>query len=182
MSTYPDGKNWGDDRIIGTSFADRIVGGAGHDQLLGKRGSDTLIGNTGKDDLYGGRGTDTLFGGKNPDKLQGQDGKDKLDGGRGKDVLDGGAGNDSLIGGKQKDTFVFKGKFGKDTINDFRMQSDKLKINKTGKIKNIDDVVANAKQVGKDVVIDFGAGKKIVLKTIDLKMFASKADKFIEFS
>jgi serralysin len=158
------------------------IGGGGDDKIVGKSFSDKLFGGGGKDTLLGGGGGDKLNGGGGSDKLGGGKGKDTLKGGGGKDTLDGGKGNDTLVGGGGKDTFVFKGKFGKDTIKDFKVKADTLKIKKAGKIKDIDDVISKAKQVGKDVVIDMGGGKKIVLKKVDLDLFKAKADKFIDLT
>ena len=72
-------------------------------------------GSKGDDVLYGGEGHDTLIGGK---------GADLIDGESGNDVLIGGAGNDMFIFFRPTDRF----KINEDTITDFELGSDKIRI------------------------------------------------------
>ncbi|MEX0279735.1 MAG: calcium-binding protein [Arenibacterium sp.] len=127
----------GDDVLTGTSGNDKIKALGGNDQIDGKGGDDILIGDAGNDEINGGKGKDKLLGRAGSDDLNGGDGKDKLSGAGGSDDLSGGKGNDIINGGKGKDTlagnqgndrFVFKKKDGVDTIVDFQLGSDKIKI------------------------------------------------------
>jgi len=107
----------GNDRLFGTSGNDRIYSYAGDDTLKGGAGDDWLVGGDGNDELYGGSGNDTLNGGN---------GRDLLDGGSGNDVLIGGGDNDVLIGGDGRDIFVIGQASGRDTIRDFKSNTDHL--------------------------------------------------------
>ncbi len=86
------------------------------DTLTGNRGANTLEGRAGDDRLYGGAGNDTLYGGEQKDTLDGGSGDDTLYGGADDDTLDGGLNNDDLDGGAGRDTYVFAGRYGTDTI------------------------------------------------------------------
>lgn len=117
----------------------------------------------------GTNGNDKLVGTNKSDKLWGLGGNDKIDGGKGNDKIDGGKGNDRLTGGDGADTFIFGKKSGKDIITDFDVKKDVLEIAKgLNGIKTPKDVLKNAEQKGKDVVIDLGGGNKITLKKVDL--------------
>ena len=131
----------GNDTIIGTKFADTLFGLGGNDTLRGLGGNDALVGGKGNDKLFGGLGNDTLIGE---------------------------AGNDILNGGAGADRFVFTTGGGKDVVADFDVDQDILQIPKTAQIKNADDVIDHAKQVGNHVVIDLGGGTTIKLKNVDL--------------
>lgn len=134
----------GNDRL--TSFAgnDSLFGANGNDTLHSGDGADTLNGGGGSDSLAAGAGDDILAGGKNNDVLNGDSGKDTLSGDNGEDRLFGGADNDSLIGGNGNDfldggighdtlngsngddLFVLRAGAGRDTIIDFKLNSDRL--------------------------------------------------------
>lgn len=135
----------GSDTITGTKYADTFWGAAGNDVLNGLAGNDTLTGNGGNDKLYGGTGNDILNGGE------------------GKDVLSGQAGID---------TFVFKTKYGTDTIKDFDAvgsDHDILDLSGLASITSFADLKANhVKASGTSVVIDGGNGDKIVLEHVKL--------------
>ena len=128
----------GDDSITGNGGHDHIWGSYGNDLLQGDRPlqsqsedsssvvssqselhehDDILYGGNGQDRLYGQSGHDQLFGGVDPDRLHGGIGDDLLRGGLDNDILRGGGGNDS---------FVLAIGEGTDTIEDFRIELDKL--------------------------------------------------------
>ena len=141
----------GNDRLTGNGGDDTLNGGAGRDKLNGGAGNDDLVGGGGKDRLAGGAGRDDLQGGSGNDTLLGGGGNDTLNGGGGRDVLNGGTGNDSLFGGGGADRFVFRGRDGSDTINDFDVGVDHIKIVGAGSLSDIDFV-----QQGSDVVLSYG--------------------------
>lgn len=109
----------GENLIYGRGGSDRLIGQGAADTLNGGKGADTLIGRGGADTLIGGAGKDTLSGGGGNDVLQGGGGDDVLKGAKGKDVLSGNGG---------RDKFVFTKKHGADTIIDFTIGKDKIKI------------------------------------------------------
>lgn len=86
-------------------------------QLQTSAGDDALYLSAGNDHIDAGKGNDILYGLGGNDRLLGGEGQDKLYGNEGNDYLVGGAGNDELAGGPGSDTYVFAGRFGKDTIN-----------------------------------------------------------------
>lgn len=71
---------------------------------------------------------DTINGMGGNDVLLGLSGDDLLRGGDGDDLLDGGIGNDTLVGGAGRDTFVLGPRPGVDTIADFEVGIDKLRL------------------------------------------------------
>lgn len=73
-------------------------------------------------------GVENIIGGKKRDHLQGDAGDNYLKGRGGKDILRGGEGNDTLRGDGAKDTFVFGDNGGTDTIEDFDIGTDIIKI------------------------------------------------------
>ncbi|WP_419756917.1 putative Ig domain-containing protein [Anabaena sp. FACHB-595] len=87
-------------------------------------GDDTFIGGNGSDNVSGGAGNDTIFGFGGNDNLTGNDGDD---------ILVGGSGNDRLTGGSGKDIFSFSSLAdGIDTITDFSVADDKIRVNAAG--------------------------------------------------
>ncbi len=143
----------GDDALKGGRGGDKLYGGRGDDALNGGRGGDKLNGGQGADKLNGGTGNDILVGGKGEgsDTLRGGEGDDKLFGGGGDDELRGGKGNDTLDGGSGADTFFFSRGTGFDTINNFDLNADTIKI-----IKGANDFSdLTIAQSGSDVEITF---------------------------
>jgi hypothetical protein len=107
--------NAGDNEITGNDAKNRLDGNDGNDRLLGRDGNDQLNGGRGQDHLFGGNGSDILTGGA------------------GNDLLVGGAGNDTLTGGTGKDQFGFLAPTdGIDTIRDFSVTDDVIKISRSG--------------------------------------------------
>ncbi|MGB6231200.1 MAG: hypothetical protein WBF53_13850 [Litorimonas sp.] len=120
----------GDDRMVGGPAKNVVNGKSGDDFIDGKGGRDALFGGSGDDVVKGGDGNDVLTGNSGDDKVVGGKGNDVVIGGTGDDTLIGGKGDDDLIGGEGEDTFVFKGgRIGDDTVHDFELGVDKLKIN-----------------------------------------------------
>ncbi len=105
--------------IFGMIVAETIDGRGGDDQIQGAGGDDTL---------RGGLGVDTLFGQDGADSLEGGDGGDFLIGGDGADILAGGAGADTLFGEAGADAYLFAPGSGTDTVADFDVSADVLRI------------------------------------------------------
>lgn len=180
----------GDDRILGKSDNDRlfgnegrdtIFGGNGVDLLVGGAGADTLNGQNGRDELLGGSGGDVLNGGTGNDLMLGQAKRDHLDGGAGHDTMLGGAGadvlvgrkgNDTLTGGSKRDEFHFRRGDGTDTITDFVVGTDLIKIfsgaNRLGQI--------TFEREGADVRLSFANVEVLVENTTIAQM--NDADNF----
>ena len=105
-----------------------------------------------------------MDGGKGNDKLDGGKGNDKLDGSDGDDYLDGGKGNNILTGGKGKNTFVLNRGTGFDTIKDFKVGEDHLKLSHLGSGTGFQDLTFTQK--GSDTLINSGSDQLAVLKGI----------------
>lgn len=113
---------------VGSIFRDTLTGGAGEDTLYGLLGNDTLSGLDGRDTLWGGLGNDLLDGGRGSDRLAGGLGNDTLSGGDGDDYLAGGLGRDLLTGGEGNDRFAFGILSGSDTISDYEVGADVIRL------------------------------------------------------
>ncbi|WP_439124592.1 DUF4214 domain-containing protein [Marivita sp.] len=111
------------ERIFGRDVADTINGLGGDDSLQGGLGDDRLDGNQGHDNLFGQLGNDTLYGGS---------GNDQLDGGAGDDDLRGGAGDDVFFGGAGRDTFVVGPGDGTNTLPDFDLSTEVIRLIDSG--------------------------------------------------
>lgn len=191
--------NAGNDRIIGGEGNDHLLGDAGHDtlqggngqdRLLGGDGNDLLWGNAGHDRLWGGNGADRLLGGPGEDMLSGQAGndwlageagRDTLSGGDGNDTLAGGAGNDALLGGANADCFVFARGGGVDTIRDHQSGIDRLMIDaRLLDASPADFARDHMTKTTAGVIIDFGAGDRLVLSGTSLTV-AGVADDILAF-
>ena len=169
----------GRDLLYGGLGDDTLNGGTGHDRLYGQNGNDVLSGNAGMDRLFGGAGDDDLYGGADADRLVGGNGSDWLFGGGDNDVLVGGAGNDRLegdsfddllIGGAGADVFVFGNYSGHDTVRDFDVGEDIFLAQSSGggSLHDFDDVLAAARQVGEDTVIEVGFNMSVTLQGVDI--------------
>ncbi len=159
------------ENVTGTAYADQIFGDAGNNILIGSGGADVVDGRSGNDTILGGTGNDSLTGGMGADLLDGGDGADALNGGLGTDTLIGGAGDDVLTGGTEADVFVFGPGSGSDTITDFAAGSgadhDVIKFDRAV-FADYAAVLANASQVGADVVISLGNNFNLTLQSVDL--------------
>ncbi|MDQ2081666.1 Ig-like domain-containing protein [Xanthobacteraceae bacterium Astr-EGSB] len=188
----------GDEIFDGGAGNDTLKGGAGDDQLAGGDGNDTLDGGSGDDVVAGGAGNDTLKGGSGDDTVDGGEGVDKIDGGSGDDIVTAGAGNDVanggsgndvitggfgddvLTGGSGHDVFVFAAGFGKDTIKDFALtgsSSDVIEFS-SDLFDDFADVMANAEQVGADVLISVDADTTLTLANVKLAALATDDFRF----
>jgi|GEM_PF-5864960 len=150
----------GDDRLKGEKGQDILLGGFGDDELDGGDGNDFLSGGGGDDQLKGGDGDDTLFGGE---------GSDELEGGDGDDVLAGGLGEDFLKGGKGADNFVFDNVDAVDTVEDFNLLEDHLKIEIDG-VRSLDDLTIVTDKNGDTQILVVKSGVEhltIVLEDVD---------------
>jgi len=183
----------GADLLNGGLGNDRLFGNGGRDTLQGGAGSDVLNGGAGGDRLDGGAGTDwasylmatarvavaldgrgvvqageaigdsfvsveNLQGSNFGDVLVGNAAANRICGMGGADELRSGAGADFLSGGQGADTFVFLTGDGRDTVQDFQDNVDTLRITTLAGAS-----MANAAQVGADVVISLGAGDQVTV-------------------
>lgn len=156
-----------DSRVrIGSIFGDTLTGTAGEDTLYGLFGNDALMGLDGRDMLWGGIGNDTLNGGKGSDRLSGGFGDDTLLGGAGDDYLAGGLGRDTLIGGEGADRFAFSVLSGSDTISDYEVGSDIIRL-ETGAIVARHQVRDFDRDGQLDLKLVFALGGDVTLLGID---------------
>lgn len=116
----------------------------------------------------GGGGDDLLVGSDGRNRLFGQVGDDRLRGMGGSDVLDGGVGDDRLAGGRGGDTFVFAAGMGRDRIDDFRDDTDTLRLDDAlwgGRDLSAVQVVRQFAHVHDgDLVLNFGDGDVVILE------------------
>lgn len=142
----------GDDEFMGSAGADVLIGGSGTDTVTydaieavtadlanpanttGDAAGDTyssienLRGTRGGDRLYGDAGNNYIDGRGGDDLLQGGNGNDLLDGLDGNDTLNGGAGDDNLLGDAGNDIFVFDSATGRDSVSDFNVAEDSVRL------------------------------------------------------
>ena len=121
------------------------------------------------EDVLGSRGSDVIAGNRQANDLQGLQGNDRLVGRGGADDLDGGSGNDALQGGGGADTFRFA--LGRDTIADFRDDSDTLVLDDAlwgGRAYSRATVIdLFAGDLGDAVLFDFGGGRTLRLAGVE---------------
>jgi len=153
------------DTLTGSDGADVIDALRGNDLVHGAGGNDSIDGGGGADRLFGDAGNDDLDGGRGHDALSGGEGDDDLEGGGGADRLDGGAGNDTLHGGAGADAFHYGS--GSDVIEDFRA-GDSLRLAASLGVDDLGDVLARARVVDDDVLVDFGGGNTLLLEGVSL--------------
>lgn len=172
----------GDDILKGGAGKDKMGGGDGDDKILGEGGNDTFFLGNGDDLFNGGKGSDTVdfspfsfdiwvdlsdtgpqatgYGNNtflNIENAKGGKGDDRLTGNSKKNKLDGGKGADMLTGGANKDTFVYRNKYGKDTVTDLGT-GDKVKVddNNWSGNKSVQQVINQFGHVsGSDYVLKF---------------------------
>lgn len=148
------------DRLIGTNFIDFMEGKGGNDFLFGLGGNDIMDGDSGNDLLDGGSGNDNMEGGL---------GADTLLGGAGNDILSGDDGNDVMNGGLGDDRFLFDSGEGDDRISGFTAGGtvDELDLRDASfDFRTFSQVLARARDVGANVVIDLGAGDSVTLSGV----------------
>lgn len=138
--------------IVGTMQDDTVIGAASGDRMrfVGLAGNDTFVGKTNEDVIdfrrdaqHGGTSgvtvnlaqgwaidgfgdTDTLSG---IDRVIGTAGNDVIIGSDNSELLEGWRGDDLMTGGMGRDIFRFRDDFGNDTITDFEIGVDKLRMN-----------------------------------------------------
>lgn len=179
----------GNDLIIAAAGDDNLGGGAGDDTIDGGAGDDIVYGgsdagDTGTNDVIrGGEGNDTVFAGAGNDSLNGDEGNDNLfsgggsdtvNGGSGADTLWGGGGDDRFTGGAGADLFVFAGGHGDDTVTDFNVAEDVLRLSgTTTDFTDADSVLAASSIVQGNLVIDLGGGDSLTLVGLQLSDISS---------
>lgn len=184
--------NDGNDTVYSGSENDTVDGGAGDDVLWVGEGNDSLTAGDGNDLVYarsgndyvtGGIGNDTIFGGDDNDFIFGGADDDFIFGGSGNDTIDMGAGNDTFIdtfqsgplgadtitGGSGIDTFQFTSQSSNDTITDFEIGIDVLRLTQNlwaGTRTSTEVVEDFATATVGGVVFDFGGGRTITLEAV----------------
>jgi Ca2+-binding RTX toxin-like protein len=120
----------------------------------------TVDGGAGNDVLIGGAGNDVLLGGAGDDVLIGSGGLDVLDGGEGDNIVIQGLGFSTVVQG-------FDAGAG---------SADRIDLTRFGATLDYDWVMAHARQVGGDVVLDFGSEQTTL---VGVKLDALRADDFV---
>jgi len=136
-----EGPSFGD--LVRSSASFVLGGGLDDLQMLGRRNINGT-GNGGDNEIIGNSGNNSLAGGS------------------GDDMLSGGAGNDRLMGAGDEDVFIFNRGFDQDRIQDFANGVDKIVSNfvtTQGQFDRLD-----VRQVGDQLVIDFGRGDRLTLE------------------
>lgn len=116
------------------------------------------------DKIYSGK--DTFTGTGNDDVFSTGNGNDRINGLGGDDSLNGQMGNDRMTGGGGSDFFIFiiEDGGGKDVVTDFDARGGGEKQDYIG--GSIDDVLS-IKQVGDDLVLNYGGGNTLTLLGVD---------------
>lgn len=171
----------GHDTLRGNDGFDTLMGGAGHDAMDGANGNDVLHGGAGNDTIAGGAandnlngntGGDRLWAGDGNDSLSGGDGDDVLHGGNGTDTLNGSAGNDLLFGNVGADFFVFATGNDTDQILSFQNNIDTINFSRISGVSSVAQANSHARQIGNDVVFDFGNDDILIVKNITIAALA----------
>lgn len=105
---------------------------------------------------------ENAFGGVDSDQMTGNKVTNILDGGMGEDILNGLGGNDILTGGGDADTFRFGRKGKADYITDFEDTVDVIDLSGMD-FSRFSKVLKLAKDVGTDLVIEFGKGDQLTI-------------------
>jgi len=136
----------------------------------GQATTDLTIVVVGSDKHYFGGTPDTTINGGaynfDGQVLDGSQGNDVLIAGKSATVEIGGPG-DTLTGSIKADKFVFHNDFGQNEITNFNPKNDTIWLDHT-EIQNYQQVLADATQVGLDVVINDGTGDVIQLDHVQL--------------
>ncbi len=136
--------------------ADFVSGLGGRDNIWLGRGDDVGLGGGGNDIIRGNGGNDTLDGGDGNDALNGGWGDDLIKGGAGRDLLIGGKGDDTLEGGLGADVFFFRSSSEDDTIKDFTVGEDLIRLRGFGH-DDFDDIQDVIMETEGGALIDLGA-------------------------
>ena len=169
----------GNDALGGGTGDDTIRAGAGNDLIYGGRDAgdtgtnDVIFGEAGNDVIFAGAGNDSVNGGTGDDDIFSGGGADTVEGGDGADTLWGGGGNDRFTGNAGADTFVFAAGHGDDTVTDFDVSEDILRISNTATdFTSVEDVTAAASVVNGNLVIDLGGGDSLTLEGLAINDIA----------
>jgi Ca2+-binding RTX toxin-like protein len=111
------------------------------------------------------------------DVVTGESGHDTIYTGFGADRLDGGTGNDSLFGGSGSDTFEFKVNYDHDTIGDFVVADDFIRLTSLTGFDDFSDIQALAQDTGSSTIINFGNGD--ILEIVNISLLSLTADNFL---
>lgn len=105
---------------------------------------------------------ENAIGGSSSDTITGNAASNHIDGGLGTDTLAGLGGKDFLTGGGDADTFKYARKGGLDHITDFEDTIDHIDLRAVdfARFSKLDKL---ARDVGDDLVINFGKGDKLVI-------------------
>ena len=180
--------------LLGTAGPDALYGTGGGAQLTGLAGDDVYhlwdIADRVVEAAAGGvdtvvlHGLDYAIGYALPINVEnitveGNDGRgvgNSLDnlvtGGEGRQWLNGAGGNDVLAGGAGADVFIFEKGGGVDVVTDFRSGEDSIVIGGGHTaFRDVGTVTVAMKQVGSDVVLDFGDGDGAVFRGLQVSDF-----------
>jgi len=179
----------GDDLVVAAAGADTIGGGLGDDTLNGGGGNDIFFGGRdagdtgvndvingegGADEIFAGAGNDSVDGGSGNDNIFSGAGDDTVDGGEGEDTLWGGGGDDIFTGGAGADIFIFASGQGDDTVTDFSLTDDELRLTgTTTDFTSADDVAAASVEQNGGLLIDLGGGDSVFLEGLSLTDISS---------
>lgn len=195
------------DRLRGTDGDDKMFGLESNDRMRGRDGDDVLFGGDGKDRMRGDKGNDTLYGGAGDDRLRGDKGNDLIIDTEGNNRLRGGSGDDTLVSGEGRDVMIANagddvivsgggsdfamGLSGRDTFVFCAENEGTLRIKGFDAAEDSFDLcgiatageelarfLAEAKQVGRDVVWQHGEMKVVLERTsldsVNLANFAGE--------
>lgn len=151
--------------IVDTGGTDTLdLSGYFYDQRIDLRGgkfSDAgqFKGNIG---IYRTSIIENAVGGSDEDKITGNKVGNRLDGGEGEDTLYGMQGRDFLTGGADADVFKYARKSTVDHITDFEDTIDHIDLSSMD-FARFGQVNKLAKDVGDDLVINFGKGDRLII-------------------
>lgn len=127
--------------------------------LNGTEESDSIVGSNLNDIINGGNGFNYLNGKDGNDTITGGDDIDFILGGAGDDVINGKGGSDNIFTGSGKDTIVLEFFDGVDTISDFDVDEDIIRIKGVGADADVKYDEATGKlSVNAQDIADLGAG------------------------
>ena len=121
--------------------------------------------------------SNVLLDGISEIRLEG--GHDTVIGSGGDDTLVGGTGNDVLTGGLGADTFVYKSGDGHDTITDFGMGVDVIRLEGVAGFAAYADVAGALTQQGDDALLNLGPGQSILFESVLASAFAEDQFTFV---
>ncbi|WP_238367502.1 type VI secretion system tube protein Hcp [Mesobacterium pallidum] len=200
--TEDDAGGGSDDLVRGGGGADELRTGAGNDSVFGQNGRDAIYSGDGDDHVEGGAHDDRVAAGAGNDTVLGQGGNDLVylgagddifldDKGNGSDTVFGGAGrdwielmggDDKVSGGSDEDTFTFHAAMGEDSVTDFEVKFDILRLDQSiwgGGLTATEAILKFGTEIGGDVVLTFDADNAIHLVGGDsLELVAATTELF----